>query len=264
MRSKTQAILRQEAIIRMLDDGGSVSVQVFSETLHCSYATIRNDLALLEEKGLVLRTHGGAVRTEASPVIGLRKRENAFLADKRMIARRAFDDCVREGMTLILDSGTTNLELSKVIMASGMTLTVLTHSAPVIQTLIKAPNVSLFAFGGFYNGNSDAFYDGNLRTYAQTMHADIYFMGFNGILPQLGFAHAVHFEQETKRIYLAMSSRTVAIGDASKLTQSGLWITGTFKEIRTLVTNERIDPGLLKQLTDQGLEVLIAQEGEGR
>ena len=259
MKSKNQAILRQEAILKMLDTGASISVREFSETLKCSYGTIRNDLAYLEEKGMVLRTHGGAIRTDGLPVIGLQRRESTNTEAKRDIARMAFAAYVKENMTVILDSGTTNVELAKVIASSGLSLTVLTHSAPVMHILSQAPDIQLFAFGGNYNRNSDAFYDGNLRRYADTMHADIFFMGFNGLLPEQGFAHAVYFEQSTKNSYLAMSSCSIAIGDASKLTQSGLWVSGTFEEMQALVTDTRITDDLKQNLNDKGLDVLVAE-----
>ncbi len=259
MRSKAQAILRQEEMLKMLDGGATVSVRTFSERLKCSYATVRNDLAYLEKQGLVLRTHGGAIRTESAPVIGLRRREVANPGAKRDIARVAFESCVREDMTLILDSGTTNVELARVIATSGLPLTVLTHSAPVLRILSEAHGIRLFAFGGNYHANSEAFYDGNLRIFAETMHADVYFMGFNGLLPDQGFAHAALFEQETKKLYMAMASRTVAVGDAAKLNRGGLWIAGSFAEVHALVTDSRIPEDLAERLREAGLELLIAE-----
>lgn len=260
MRSETQANLRRETMLRMLDKGENISVQEFKNVLNCSYATLRNDLAYLEKKGMVLRTHGGAVRTDVSPVIGRIRRENAQQDEKQAIAKKVFDTYIRANMTLILDAGTTNVEIARVIAASDLPLTVLTHSEPVIHLLAEAEQVQLFALGGSYKHDSRAFYDRNIRKSTEAMHADLYFMGFNGILPDQGFAHAIYLEQDTKMSYMAIASKTIAVGASTKLDQSGLWISGTFSEIQSLVTDSGIRPELYQKLSEVGLEVLIAED----
>ncbi|HEY1107107.1 MAG TPA: DeoR/GlpR family DNA-binding transcription regulator, partial [Opitutaceae bacterium] len=138
---------RQTRIRERLSQQPGVSIAALAEEFDVSEMTIRRDFAALEEKSHVQRTHGGAVLTERMILeFDYRERREHNRAAKCAIAAEA-RMLVQPGQRLILDSGTTTLELAA-LLKDGERLTVITPSLAVASELQHAAGVEVILLGG--------------------------------------------------------------------------------------------------------------------
>ncbi len=141
-----KSLKRKNEIVSRLERKGSVSVAELVVAFNVSEVTIRRDLEELEGRGLLLRTYGGAVNreeNEISPEFVFNEKQQKNIFRKKAIAKAAFE-YVASGETIFLDSGTTTLEIARLIKEKDMDLTVVTNSMPVVTELLHEENLNLF------------------------------------------------------------------------------------------------------------------------
>ncbi len=143
---------RFSAILGRLADGGSVGVAELAQDLGVASATIRRDLALLEQQRLLGRTHGGAVVHAVSYELPLRYKGVRHADEKRRIAQEAASH-VAEGMAVGLTGGTTATEVARAL-ADRQGLTIVTNALNIASELAVRPNLTLVVTGGTVRGNS--------------------------------------------------------------------------------------------------------------
>ena len=131
---------RQSGILETIRSAGGASVRDLAAHFHVSDMTIRRDLAFLESRGDLTRTHGGAVLSRTGIVeFTFKQKERLCAAEKQAIAAEAAA-LLRPGMTITLDTGTTTLEVARAI-AGTRRLTVLTSSLPIASVLYASEGV---------------------------------------------------------------------------------------------------------------------------
>ncbi|NLF27649.1 MAG: DeoR/GlpR transcriptional regulator [Clostridiales bacterium] len=252
---------RHNAILQMLNSNDSVSVAELCEKTGCSESTIRNDLVLLERRGELLRTFGGAKKTAATPynLQEWNARRTAYQAEKRAIARYVVRNILVPNSVVIIDAGTTGFELAKAIAESEVPLTVLTNSAQAAMALLpKSEDINLFLFGGMYNPVRAAFYDGHLEHVLREMRANTYFMTANGISADFGLTISGMEEARIKRQMMEVSAETVVLADHSKIGCNLLKRVADCSEVSGIVTDEGAGEQALKQLGQCNVRTWIA------
>ena len=137
---------RFSAILGRLADGGSVGVAELAQDLGVASATIRRDLAILEQQRLLGRTHGGAVVHAVSYELPLRYKGVRHAEEKRRIAREAASH-VTQGMAVGLTGGTTATEVARAL-ADRQGLTIVTNALNIASELAVRPNLTLVVTGG--------------------------------------------------------------------------------------------------------------------
>src|ERR1035437_535690 len=144
---------RRTQILQIARSDGRVKVNELVRRFNASAVTIRNDLNALHQRGLVLRSHGGAVLPDTilreSPV---KERLKAHADEKRRIGAMAAK-LINDGETIILDSGTTTLEIARQIKKK-QGLQIITNGVNIAAELLDAPNIQLFIVGGTVRGES--------------------------------------------------------------------------------------------------------------
>ena len=133
-QKETSTADRRSQILVRLEDNGQVDVQQLSDQFKVSCVTIRNDLAYLENKNLLYRTRGGAIRQAKIAIdLALSEKARKNQEQKRKISLKAVE-LIHEGDTIILDSGTTTMEIAKQLK-SFQNLTVITSALPIATEL---------------------------------------------------------------------------------------------------------------------------------
>jgi DeoR family transcriptional regulator, aga operon transcriptional repressor len=143
---------RLSAILEQLADGGSVAVAQLADALSVSPATIRRDLAMLEEQRLLERMHGGAVGRAVAYELPLRYKSVRHGDEKRRIALEAASR-VTESMAVGLTGGTTATEVAKAL-ADRRDLTIVTNALNIASELAIRPDVKLVVTGGVARSQS--------------------------------------------------------------------------------------------------------------
>ena len=151
---------RHRYITEILSQRGRILVQEVAQLCRISLETARRDLALLEKRGVLLRSHGGAVFKEHSAAEktyvpsqieqgeSFRDRSNQSPDSKTRIAKRALQ-LINPGDCLLLDSSSSSWFLARQL--PDIQLVVLTNSVHIIQTLAVKANVRVIGLGGEYS-----------------------------------------------------------------------------------------------------------------
>lgn len=230
---------RQNRIVEMLTANGEVFVQDLSERLEVTTMTIRRDLDLLENEGLLIRTHGGAVISSAGIIeFSFKKQSEECALEKQAIAKEAAA-LVEPGMTVVLDTGTTVLEVAKAI-GGKRDLKVLTSSLVIASTLYARDNVELVLLGGrARRGNPDLtgwLTEENLKHF----RVDTAVLGADGTSRDGVFTS----DESVARVSQAMitaAARTILVADHTKFGGTAFLRYATWEDFDYVVTDAQVE-----------------------
>lgn len=248
---------RHDAIVDMARREGRVDVVFLSERLRVTPETVRRDLTSLERRGLVRRVHGGALpvyQTEHEPSILQRKGRN--MAEKRRIAQRALGELPPEG-TVLLDSGTTTLELARA-WPDDSRVTVVTNSLAIAAVLIDHPHADVHFIGGRLRKLTGAAVGTWAQESLRNVVCDVAFLGTNGYTLDWGMTTPDPVEADIKRAMVASSRRAIILADASKAGHSHFHRFATIQDISMLITDSSLDEETADALDAAGMEVARA------
>lgn len=248
---------RHQQILARARAEGRVDVTTLAVDLDVTPETVRRDLTALERHGLVRRVHGGAIPVERlgfSPAFA--DRERVLSNEKERIAKAALEE-LPDGGAIILDAGTTTVRIAE-MLPGDRELTVVTHALPVATVLATRPNVTLHIVGGTVRGRTLAAV-GNwaLRDLAE-IHADIAFVGTDGISAEQGLTTPDLAEAAVKQALVDAARRTVVVADRTKVGRAEFAHVAPLSRVDTLVTDSGVDPELAEELEGAGLRVVRA------
>ena len=254
---------RQQEILEELERAGSVSVAALSRSLGVSDMTVRRDLEELSARDLLRKVHGGAVpipKTAAEPHFVQKQKLNR--AQKRAIARAALV-FANDGDTVAFSAGTTTWQIAETLKRDRGSLTFITNSTNIALTLQENGWEQIVLSGGMFRTPSDElvgpFVDRTLRT----LNADELFLGVQGIHPEAGLTTPNVAEAETNSRLIEASQSVVVVADHTKLGVVSLAKIAPLSRVDVLVTDERADAEVLREIELAGVRVVVAQ-GSGR
>ncbi|GAA2207466.1 aga operon transcriptional regulator AgaR [Nonomuraea monospora] len=213
----TSAPHRREAILRRVELDGYVAAADLVTDLGVSANTVRRDLQKLAEDGLIRAVRGGATAAADASAPPFADRSVQAADAKRGIAAAAVRH-VEPGTTVALDSGTTTLEIAKLLPADAG-LTVITHSLPAIAVLAPRPDITLIGIGGQYGRDTRSFGGPETLAALEQLSVRTLFLAATA-LDGSGVYGATPYEAETKRRLISVSRRTIVVGDARKFALS--------------------------------------------
>jgi len=239
---------RQALILERVREQGAVRVADLVRALGVSDMTIRRDLELLQERGLIEKVHGGAAAIEGSPLFepGFTVKSNLMQAEKAAIAAAAAS-LVTPGTAIGISAGTTTFALARrLIDVPG--LTVLTNSVPVADALYKdgRPDQTVILSGGVRTP-SDALVGPFAVEVIRSLHVDTVFMGTHGMDLKSGFTTPNILEAETNRALIEAGRHLVVLADSTKWSTVGISSVARLEDADTIIT----DTGLNLTARDQ-------------
>lgn len=253
---KLSAGERRTTIMRVLDATGRVVVAELSKLTKVSDMTTRRDLEALEHEGLLKRTRGGAVSVTSlsyEPPYILRKDTNARA--KARIGKRVAS-LLREGETVILDVGTTAVEVARALKGRK-NLTVLTSNLWAATILADEPGIVLMLTGG-KTRNRERSLVGHLATRAfEELVFDVFVMGVAGVHQDFGITDYNVDEAQVKRAALGASQRRIVIADSSKLGKVAFAKLCDLHQIDVIVTDDA-SPDALSDFMSEDIEIVTA------
>ncbi len=261
------AVLRRRRMAEVIAARGFMKVVELGETFGISGVTVRSDLDALERARLILRTHGGAVPRQPPP-----EREASFeeslesssAAKERIGAAAAA--LVLSGQSVLLDVGTTTLAVARALVARAdlHDVTVVTNGLTIALELERAiPRFTVVVTGGTLRPLQHSLVDPLARPVLEQVHADIAFLGCNGVDVERGVTNINLPEAEIKRLMLGASARPVVVADSSKLDRVHLGAVGPLADVATLITDDGAAASRLDAFRAAGVEVVVAGSGPG-
>jgi len=248
---------RRRAILDMMQHDGRVLVADLAEQFQTSQVTIRKDLEILHVRGLVHRTHGGALpmRQGALEDPTLREKEKLYRKEKLAIAIAAAR-LVAEGQVVILDSGTTTTEIARALR-NFKNLTIITNAVNIAAELANS-SLEIILTGGAVRKNSFSLVGPIAEETLRRLSADILFLGVDGFDVQYGLSTPNLQEAKVNRVMVEIAKRTVATCDSSKFGRRSLSLIVEPSALHHVITDHGIRKADMKALKRAGIEVTLA------
>jgi DeoR/GlpR family transcriptional regulator of sugar metabolism len=246
---------RRAVILGQLQSEGRVLAADLSEELGVSPDTIRRDLRELDASGLLRRVHGGALPRHGiaqSFAEGTRRAPAA----KASIARRAAA-CARDGQVIVIDGGTTTLELARAL-SDDLRATVVTTSPPIAIALADHPGLEVTVVGGTLRSHGLVTVGADTVQSIRAIRADVVFLGVCGLHPEIGVTVPDIEERHVKAAMIEGAAEVVALADADKLGTAMPFVVAPLREVTHLVTDAAVDDSALAPYRALGIEVIRA------
>jgi len=247
---------RRQHILSLIQREGRVLVGELSRSLGLSQITIRKDLEHLQGKGLVQRTHGGALRIQSSALFDptLQEKQKQHSREKQRIAVAAAA-MVEEGQCIMLDSGTTTTAIAHALKRFSQ-LTVITNALNIAAELAST-NLEIILVGGSLRKNSFSLVGPLAEDVLHEMHADIVFLGVDGFDPEVGITTPNFLESRVNRAMVKAARRVVAVCDSTKFNRRSLSRIAPPSAIHCVITDRDFLPETAEALRAQNIEVIL-------
>ena len=239
---------RHTKILDIVSEEKKVEVNRLSEMLGVSQVTIRKDLDVLEERGLLSREHGYAVMKNVDDI---NNRMAVRYDTKLKIAKEAAKSVVN-GETIMIESGSSCALLAEQLAADKKDVTIITNSA-FIATYIREVSVGrVILLGG----------EGPLvRQCAGEFFVDKLFVGTDGFLPEIGFTGGDMMRTEAMKSMAQSAKKVIVVTDSSKFSRQGVVVQFKLSEVHSVYTDNGIPNESKKLLEEQGIRVCVPEEG---
>lgn len=252
---------RRERVLELVGKSGFARLAELASGIGVSESTLRRDLDYWEGRKRLKRTHGGAmVVGDAESLPALEERSATRPLEKRQIAAAAAAR-IRDGETVLLDGGTTTLELAKLLV--GRPLQVVTNSLPVAQLLAASRETDLVLLGGYvYPRTGVALGPLTMKQLADVrVHRAV--MSVSGITAA-GLFNSNLLLVETQRGIMKCADEVVVVADSSKFGRSALVHLCELAAIDTLVSDGRVPPEYRRLLKAAGVRLVAANGKKGK
>ena len=249
---------RQLRIRERLAEQPGVSVREISRELGVSEMTIRRDFSALEQDAVVRRTHGGVVLTPRMMLeFDYRERRERNGAAKRAIAAEA-RRLVRPGHRLILDTGTTTLELAA-LLKDGRDLTVITPSLAVASELQHAPGVEVILLGGIIRRGSPDLTGPVTEHCLELFSADLAFQGAEGV-GEDGLIYNTDLRlARVDKLMRKLARQSCLLADHTKIGVTGLARCGSLADVDVFITDSGAPAPALRRFARFKTRIITAQ-----
>lgn len=250
---------RQHEIVTQARELGRVSVAELAVRFDVTPETIRRDLDALSGRGLLSRVHGGAVPAEKLRLAeaSVDTRETSFPEEKLAIARRAVGLLPRrEGLTVVVDAGTTTARLCSLL--PDWVSTVVTNSVSSAGLLAERQDLEVLLLGGIVRNLTQATVGSNALDALRSLRVDVAFLGANGVSAAHGFSTPDPHEGAVKQAMVRCATQVYVLADASKLDNEYLVRFAEVDEVDALITDARLPGNKAAELRAAGLSVELA------
>ena len=251
---------RHNYILEKLNEYGFIRITDVAKELGVTKVTIRNDVKILESKGLLYKVHGSA--RLANPHIAdrdLTTKSTLNREAKQRIAARAVQ-LLGESDSIMISAGSTTYAFAEAIhkMLPQGVLNVVTPFLKVSELLCELESVRVEQLGGRIHRKSCSTLGENAGATLENVVCSKFFVGVDGVDPDFGITTSTIEEAQLSRKMMAASSKTVVLADSSKLGQRGFGHIAALDEIDILVTDDGITKEMREVIEGAGIELIIA------
>jgi DeoR/GlpR family transcriptional regulator of sugar metabolism len=249
------AIDRQRRILELLHGSGSLRTTETATELGVTDETVRKDFEMLEKRGELIRTHGGAGRPERiREDLPFTERQAIRREEKQAIARLAASR-IQPNETIFLDASSTVLTLTEFL--PDLPLTILTNALNVFTALSDRPNLDLICTGGLFDPKSRSFIGLTAEKSLQRYNIHRMFFSGNGLHLERGVSESNSRQAAFKERVIASAEDVVFLADHSKLGQKAAFFFAQIADLSCLITDKAADSEFVDLLQGRGVEVLL-------
>ncbi|MSR31589.1 MAG: DeoR/GlpR transcriptional regulator [Gemmataceae bacterium] len=250
---------RRQRVLDLVSSKGFASLADLANQIQVSESTVRRDLEFWHQQGQLRRTHGGAIFVgDGGSFPSFEERTDSQLNEKQAVARAAAGR-VRDGETILLDGGTTTLEVARLLL--GRSLQVVTNSLPIAVLLAGSRETDLVLLGGYiYPKTGVALGPFTIRM-MQDLHVHQTLLSVSG-LTERGLFNSNLLLVETERQMMRCADEVVLLADHTKIGKPALAFLCEWSEVDLLVIDKHLPEAKKSLLAQTGVRTLVAGQEE--
>lgn len=250
---------RHKYILDTLAKDGFVKVIDAAQHLDVTTVTIRKDLKLLEERGLLYRTHGSA--SPVNPHMkdrAITEKEKLFPDEKNRIGREAAK-LIEDDDYIIINSGSTVCAFAEQIQAKGR-LTIVSASIKASMVLSQKDNINVIQLGGTIRKRSMSIVGDFAASLLKDIACSKLFLGVDGVDLEYGITNSNIEEAELNRRMMDSALRIIVLCDSSKFGRKGFGKVCPLDKVDTIITDDNVPASVVHDIEEAGIELIIAKE----
>jgi len=248
---------RRMQILQIVRSEGRAKVNELARRFKTSAVTIRSDLNELHQRGVIQRSHGGAVIQDTifreSPVQERLKNQSK---EKQRIGVLAAT-LVQEGETIILDSGTTTLEIAR-HLHNIRNLQVLTNGLNIAVELLGSRTIQTIIMGGSVRNDSASVVGRATEDMLEQFSADKLFLCGAGCDPDFGVSGTNLDETMANRAMLRAAREIIVVADSSKFSKRSMSLIASFSEVDLVISDAGLPPEMQDRIRSFGCKLVLA------
>jgi DeoR/GlpR family transcriptional regulator of sugar metabolism len=230
---------RRRRVLDLVSERGFVALVDLAKAVRVSESTLRRDLDYWHQQGVLRRTHGGAIYVaDSAGLPALEERSASQLDEKRAIARAAAAR-IRDGDTVLLDGGTTTLEVARLLV--GRPVQVVTNSLPIASLLAGDRTTDVVILGGYVYPKTGVALGPLTVRMMEDIHVQQTLLGVAGITEK-GLFNGNLLLVETERQMLRCADEVVVVADHTKVGRPALAFLCELSEVDTFVVDAGLTP----------------------
>lgn len=228
---------RRRHLLDFINQRGFATLEDLVASLNVSESTVRRDLEVLDQAGAIKRTHGGAVCAGEVRSMPAHDDRATTMHREKVAIGQAAAALVRDGDTVLLDGGTTTLEVARALL--GRPVQIVTNSLPIAQLAAPYKDTDLILIGGYVYPRTGVAMGPIAIASMQGIHVHKVMMGAGGIVAE-GVYNSNSLLVETERQMMQCGQEVLLLADHSKFGRLSLSRLCGLDEVQYLV----VDPGL--------------------
>lgn len=244
---------RQKSILNRLGHHDEVSVNELAEQLKVSSVTIRQDLNFMESEGLLKRIHGGAVLRDADDLAN----RLGVNYDKKLKIARKVAGYVKDGETILIESGSINALLAREI-AKKRNVRIITTNVYIARQFRKNAEANVILLGGLYQHQSETLVGKITKVCIDQINYSKAFIGIDGYTPESGFTLRDLLRSEISGYIIEKSKEVFIVTDSSKFGKTELTRVCYPSDIQHVATDSDLGEEYIKDLFYAGVNVILA------
>jgi DeoR family fructose operon transcriptional repressor len=249
---------RQQILLNAIQKSGIIGYKELAVLIDVSLSTLRRDLKELEQKKLVKLDRGGALSLQQGNDLKLQFVPNYALDLAKQAIGKAAAELVKEGETIILDVGTTVMELARAIDPE-IQITCVTNDILIAVELCKKPNVDLILTGGSISHNDKALSGPMTEHNLRGIHAQKVFLGAAGISEKMGISNYNLNLVRIRQAMIEVSEEAIVLADHSKFGRNALASVARLDNVQRIVTSSGISEEYRQVLSKYKIETTIVE-----
>jgi DeoR/GlpR family transcriptional regulator of sugar metabolism len=243
--------IRQKRILETITTEGQVEVARLADTMNVSRVTIRKDLDILEDKGLI-RHERGLVLPGSSDDINNRL---SYHYDKKRRIAQCASELVQDGETVMIESGSCCAVLAEELVSHKRDITIITNSAFIAAYIRKLPRARTVLLGGDYQNEAQVMVGPVTRKCIEGFSVEKLFIGIDGFTEKTGFAGKDHLRAETVQNMAKQAQKVIILTESEKFFRQGTVSLLPAQNISDLITDTGIPPQVEKFLGETDITI---------
>lgn len=250
---------RRQKVLDLVSRQGFIALADLAQEVQVSESTLRRDLDYWHQQGILKRTHGGAIFVgDSLGLPALEERTSRQIEEKRAIAQAAAAQ-VRDGDAILLDGGTTTLEVARLLV--GRPLQIVTNSLPIANLFASDRETDLVMLGGYVYPKTGVALGPLTVRMMEDIHVHQTILSVGGITSR-GLFNSNLLLVETERRMMRCADEVVVVADHTKLGRQALAFLCELSAIDTLIVDRRVTPEQREMIDEATVRLILAGETE--